>query len=160
MTHPRPFAHYGLTVPDVESAADWYEDVLGFDRLRGPNTVEAGTGRYGRLVADALGDSVGTVRIVHLATGGGAGLELFEFTDADGENSPDPTRAGYFHVGFADPDLEATLDRIVDTGGEQISDVWRIYPGQEYRMVYCTDPWGNIVELYSHDFERVHSNQE
>ena len=32
------------------------------------------------------------------------------------------------------------------------------YPDQKpYRMVYCEDPFGNIVELYSHSYELTYS---
>jgi catechol-2,3-dioxygenase len=26
-------------------------------------------------------------------------------------------------------------------------------------MTYCEDPWGNVVEIYTHRHERIYSNQ-
>jgi len=32
------------------------------------------------------------------------------------------------------------------------------YPGEKpYRMVYCEDPFGNLIELYSHSYELTYS---
>ena len=37
--------------------------------------------------------------------------------------------------------------------------VWQYYyPGEKpYRMVYCEDPFGNILEIYSHSYELTYS---
>jgi hypothetical protein len=33
------------------------------------------------------------------------------------------------------------------------------YPDQKpYRMIYMEDPFGNIVEIYSHSYELIYSN--
>jgi len=138
MTNPRPLTHYGLIVEDVEAAAEWYEDVLDFDRLKGPNSVDSGDGHYGEIVADVID------------------VEFFEFEGIEGDSVPDPLRSGYFHVGIAERDIEGLVDGITENGGDQRSDIWQVYPDQEYRMVYCEDPWGNVIEIHIHDFERVH----
>jgi hypothetical protein len=32
------------------------------------------------------------------------------------------------------------------------------YPGEKpYRMIYMEDPFGNIVEIYSHSYELIYS---
>ena len=32
------------------------------------------------------------------------------------------------------------------------------FPGEKpYKMVYCEDPFGNIVEIYTHSYELVYS---
>jgi hypothetical protein len=42
---------------------------------------------------------------------------------------------------------------------EQLSDVWDIFPEYpEYKMCYCADPWGNVVELHSRGYEHMHAN--
>jgi hypothetical protein len=48
---------------------------------------------------------------------------------------------------------------IESLGGKQrMSQARYYYPGQKpYRMVYCEDPFGNIVELYSHSYELTYS---
>ena len=158
-TYPRAFAHVGVTVPDAEEAVEWYTDVLGLQHVMGPMTVEHGEDHIGRLCADVLGDTDWeTVEIAHLATSDGTGVELFEFDDTEAAD-PDPKTPGPFHVCVIDPDVEALAERIAESGGEHHTDVWKLFPDQQYRMTYCKDPFGNLVEIYSHGYERIYANQ-
>jgi len=37
-------------------------------------------------------------------------------------------------------------------------DLLGYYPGEKlYRMVYCEDPFGNLIEIYSHSYELTYS---
>ena len=49
-----------------------------------------------------------------------------------------------------DPDIEGLARRIAETGGTQRSEVWEFAPGLGFYACYCEDPFGNIVEIYSH----------
>lgn len=160
-TYPRVMGHIGLAVSDIDEAFEWYHDVLGFTPVMEPDTVEAGSGHFGTLAQDAVGEDFGEMQIAHMATGNHVGVELFEFESAE-KNDPDPTTAGLSHFCVQDPNVEATAERIVENGGEQLtSKVWNIFPDtQEYQMAYCADPWGNIVELHSRGYEHMHSNME
>ncbi|MFC4357005.1 VOC family protein [Halobium salinum] len=159
MAQPRPIAHVGVTVPDIDAALEWYEDVLDFERLLGPMPVDSDDdSQMARLCRDVLGE-FDTVRIAHTASGNGAGVEFFEFEETV-EHDPDPHEAGFFHLCVVDPDIEALAAEIEDAGGEHHTDVWRLFPDQEYRMTYCKDPWGNLVEIYTHGYEQTYSNQE
>ena len=31
-------------------------------------------------------------------------------------------------------------------------------PGRPYQLVYCEDPWGNVIEVLSHDYAEVFAN--
>ena len=43
-------------------------------------------------------------------------------------------------------------------GGKQRMPVREYYPGEKpYRMVYCEDPFGNLIEIYSHSYELTYS---
>lgn len=33
--------------------------------------------------------------------------------------------------------------------------VFEFVPGKPYRLVYCEDPWGNVLEVFSHDYAEV-----
>ena len=55
---------------------------------------------------------------------------------------------------------ERLAERIAEAGGEQTSEVWHLFPDQEYRLVYCEDPYGNLIEVYSHSYEQIYSNQD
>ena len=156
--YPRGLAHVGMTVPDIEAAMDWYADVLGFEPIMGPVEVEYGEDHIGKLCADVLGE-FDTVSIAHMATGNQVAVEFFEFDETEAEADPTPSEAGYFHACVIDPNIEELAAEIADSGGDHHTDIWNLFPDQPYRMTYCKDPWGNIVEIYTHSHERIYSNQ-
>ena len=55
--------------------------------------------------------------------------------------------------------LEGRIKLIEQHGGRRrMRQVRHYFPGQKpYRMVYCEDPFGNIIELYSHSYELTYS---
>lgn len=163
-TQPRPITHVGVTVTDADAAVAWYRDVLGFQLLHGPVEYTAGEGYFGRLVADMLGPKVVRGRIAMMDAGNGVGLELFEFAE------PKPDRrepaenqefylhkAGTFHFCVVDPDVEGLARRIVESGGRRRSGIWEFSPGVGFYVCYCEDPFGNIVEIYSHGTAQIWS---
>jgi len=53
-----------------------------------------------------------------------------------------------------DPDVEGLAKKIVEHGGKQRMPIREYYPGEKpYKMVYMEDPFGNIIEIYSHSYE-------
>jgi catechol 2,3-dioxygenase-like lactoylglutathione lyase family enzyme len=145
--------HVGLSVPDLERAARWYQEVLGFDQLAGETEVRPGEGHAARMAADVLGAGFGALRQRHLTGVNGVAVELFEF------ESPPYELRGLFHVCVTVDDVPATARRVAATGGRQTSRVWQIFEHEPFRMCYCRDPFGNIIELYSHSHERVYANR-
>lgn len=160
-TYPRVMGHIGLAVDDIERAFEWYRDVMGFTPVMEPDRVVSGEGHFGELAQDAVGHDFGEMRIAHLATGDRIGFELFEFEGAE-KNDPDPTASGLSHFCLQDPNIEEAVERIVENGGEQLSSkIWNIFPeNSDYRMCYCADPWGNILELHTRGYEHMHSNMD
>ena len=146
-------AHVGIAVPDLDRAEGWYRDVLALDPL-GPHVeVRAGDGYGGTVAADVLGPGFGSFRQTHLAGANGVAVELFEFEQrVDGPS-------GLFHVCMAVSDVGPVAERVASSGGRRTSDVWPIFEGEPFLTCYCSDPFGNIVELYSHSHERVFSNR-
>ena len=59
-----------------------------------------------------------------------------------------------------DPDLEGLVEKIVAAGGKKRMQEPRFYyPGEKpYRMIYMEDPFGNIIEIYSHSYELHYSS--
>ena len=100
-----------------------------------------------------LGPGFGSFRQAHLLGANGVALELFEFEE------PLAERRGIFHVCVVAPDVAGTADRIAAGGGRRTSRIWPIFEGEPYVMCYCEDPFGNVVELYSHDHERVYGKR-
>jgi catechol 2,3-dioxygenase-like lactoylglutathione lyase family enzyme len=161
--HPRTMNHVGLVVPDLDKAVDWYQTVLGFQVLMVPYEVTL-TDSYGsRMLKDFFGPELKKLRLVHMAAGNGVGLEIFEFIDPRvrlPEKEFDFTRAGFYHICVTDPEIESLTKRILDHGGKQLSKIWEIHRGTGLKAVYCQDPFGNVIEIFSHPYEEVWAKEK
>ena len=98
-----------------------------------------------------------------MASANGVGIEFFEFVEPRTETPADnfPWReVGVSHICVLDPEIDDLVARIEESGGRmRTSRVREVYEGDPYRWVYCEDPFGNVVEIYSHSHEQVHSNR-
>jgi catechol-2,3-dioxygenase len=82
-------------------------------------------------------------------------IELFEFAE-----SPSDWRSGIFHICLAVGDVDSLAARIAAAGGRRrTARAWEIFPGEPYLTCYCEDPFGNVLELYSHSHERTWANR-
>lgn len=158
--YPQVIAHVGLTVPDIEAACKWYSEVLGFTVLMPPSLTTAGAGHLGDIGADIYGPNFIANKMAMLSAGNSVGLELFEFVDPSTKESGNleyaPWKPGYFHFAVVNPDVEGLVQRIIANGGQRISKVWDIAPGVfPYQLCYVQDPWGNVIEIFSHSNDNV-----
>jgi hypothetical protein len=39
-----------------------------------------------------------------------------------------------------------------------MSKVWKLFANKDYKVCYCSDPWGTIIELSTHPYVQVWSN--
>jgi catechol 2,3-dioxygenase-like lactoylglutathione lyase family enzyme len=145
--------HVGIAVPELERTRRWYGEVLGFESLGEATRIRENEGHAGVVAADVLGPGFGSFSQCQLLGANGVGLELFEFED------PPAGRRGIFHMCVVARDVPRAAERIGATGGRRTSRIWPIFEGQPYVMCYCEDPFGNVVELYSHDHEQVYRNR-
>lgn len=159
MTYPRTFSHIGLSVPSVAEAVKFYEDVMGWYTIMTPSDVVEDDSPIGVMCTDVFGTGWGKFRIAHMSTGDGIGIELFEFPNNETpEDNFEFWKTGIFHYCVQDPDIEGLVEKIVAHGGRQRMPIREYYPGEKpYRMVYCEDPFGNLVEIYSHSYELTYS---
>jgi lactoylglutathione lyase family protein len=159
MTYPRSFNHIGLSVPDVDAAFKWYTEILGLYPIMRPTTITKDDSAIGVMCTDVFGPDWTSFRICHLATADRIGIELFGFPNNEKpENNLEYWKTGIFHFCITDPDIEGLAKKIVENGGKQRMPIRSYFPGEKpYRMVYCEDPWGNIVEIYSHSYELTYS---
>ncbi|WP_214720626.1 lactoylglutathione lyase family protein [Exiguobacterium sp. s192] len=159
MTYPRNFSHIGLSVPNLEQAISFYSEVMGWYIIMEPSDVVEDDSPIGVMCTDVFGAGWGKFRIAHMVTGDRVGIELFEFPNNEQpENNFEFWKTGIFHYAIQDPDIEGMVEKIVAHGGKQRMPIREYYPGEKpYRMVYCEDPFGNLVELYSHSYELTYS---
>lgn len=157
--YPRTFSHVGLSVPDVQAAINFYTQVLGWYVIMEPTTIVEDDSAIGVMCSDVFGPGWESFRIAHMSTGDRIGVELFEFKNQEQpDNNFEYWKTGIFHFCVQDPDVEGLAERIVAAGGRQRMPVREYYPGEKpFRMVYMEDPFGNIIEIYSHSYELTYA---
>ncbi|MBT3146656.1 lactoylglutathione lyase family protein [Neptunomonas phycophila] len=159
MTYPRSFSHIGLSVTDLDKAVEFYTQVMGWYIIMEPTTISEDDSPIGVMCTDVFGAGWDRFRIAHLSTGDRIGVEIFEFKNAQKpENNFEYWKSSVFHFCVQDPDVEGLAAKIVEAGGKQRMPVREYFPGEKpYRMVYMEDPFGNIIEIYSHSYELTYS---
>jgi catechol 2,3-dioxygenase-like lactoylglutathione lyase family enzyme len=142
---PRAPLEVGVAVRDLERAARFYEEVLGFRRISeatlAPDRAElAGFGRV-------------AFRMVRMQTEYGERVKLLE-TDPRPEDPGRPTsmlgRSGFAYLTFVVTDIEAALARLKAAGAEMITaEPVQTRPGT--RLAFFRDSEGNPLELVQYD---------
>jgi lactoylglutathione lyase family protein len=158
--YPRNFSHIGISVPDLEAAVKFYTEVLGWYTIMKPTKIVEDNSAIGEMCTDVFGAGWGSFKIAHLSTGDRIGVELFEFKNQENpENNFEYWKTGIFHFCVQDPDVEGLAQKIVNAGGKRRMAKPRFYyPGEKpYRMIYMEDPFGKILEIYSHSYELHYS---
>ena len=115
--------HFAVVTTDVEKAAKFYKDVLGFRERGRLQTAHSGT--------------------IIFITLGGAELELF----GGGEIAPKPEgrKVGYTHIALTVDDIGADYERIAKTGVEFSMKPTAVESGM--KIAFFADPDGNTLEL-------------
>ncbi len=159
-TYPRNFSHIGISVPDLDAAVKFYTEVLGWYLIMQPTTIEEDDSAIGEMCTEVFGEGWKRFQIAHLSTGDRIGVELFQFDNQENpENNFEYWKTGIFHFCVQDPNVEELAERILAAGGKKRMEKPRYYyPGEKpYRMIYMEDPFGNILEIYSHSYELIYS---
>lgn len=152
--------HIGITVPDIHAAIAWYGDVFAFHCIMGPRLLRA-DGPATAETGSIFGPEFRLAYQAHLLAANGVGLELFQFVEPAVEDfryGLGYRRRGPWHVCLTHPDLEEVLLSLVGAGGTQLAPISDFVPGRPWRLVYCADPWGTVLELMSHSYAEVFSN--
>jgi catechol 2,3-dioxygenase-like lactoylglutathione lyase family enzyme len=153
------FNHVGISVPDLDRAIAWYCEVLGFSLISGPNEVDFQQPHGGDQALDVLGRDFRHMRMAHLVSPNGIGIELFHLIEPPHQphsGRVEYWKGGIFHICLTADDIEGMVKKIVGSGGKQLSKIWlERPPSPEYRMVYCADPFGTVIELYTHSYRAM-----
>jgi len=147
MTIKAKFVHTNLTARDWRGLVRFYCDVLGCT----PKLPERD------LKGDWL-DTQTTLKDAHLTgmhlflpgfSEGGPTLEIFSYDRMVERSKPGVNKPGFGHIAFQVDDVDAALAAVIAAGGGAVgpavtTEVAGVGP---LRVVYATDPEGNIVEL-------------
>ena len=158
----RALAHVGLVVSDIHAAVGWYTAVLGFTVIVGPVRLSADS-HAGRVAAAIFGERFRVCNQAQLGSGNGVALELFEFVDPVTEPRGEEFeywRAGFSHICVMDPDIHGLAERIAASGGRVRSEVLTLFEDAPYQLVYCEDPFGNVIEIFTHSHEQTFANRQ
>src|SRR6201982_679858 len=164
LVYPRAVNHVGAGVANIERAIRGYREVLVFTLLKGPTEVPAGSGYRANEARDVLGQDFKAMLLAHMVSINGVGIELFQLLDPPHERrepSLEYWKSGFFHICVTDPDIEGLAARIASSGGRQRSKIWRNdSTTDQYRLCYCEDPFGNIIEIYTHNYETLYGGMQ
>jgi catechol 2,3-dioxygenase-like lactoylglutathione lyase family enzyme len=157
------FNHVAISVTDLEAAADWYQAVFGFRRIRSDRATDRAE-TPDAPIFKIYPASLKKVKCAWMSCGNGVGFEIFEFQDPKTEDMKkitaeqpfEYTRAGFFHIAVTVADPNATLKLINEKGGATVGEVVEMY-GE--LAAYARDPWGNVIEVLSCSFETLMGNR-
>ena len=139
------FHHFGIVVPDLEKASQFYRQALGFEE-RYRFSWEAEENSLAGQVIDVENSAADVVML----EGAGCYLELFEYHAPESRGDPKSERAsdrGIAHLAFSFDDIDAAWQRFKDAGGAMHNKPVRL---GDTMAIYCRDPFGNIIELMQH----------
>ena len=46
------------------------------------------------------------------------------------------------------------------SGGKRRTDIMELVPGSGKKICFCEDPFGNVIEIYSHSYEQFWANAQ
>jgi catechol 2,3-dioxygenase-like lactoylglutathione lyase family enzyme len=159
IVYPRTINHIAVSVTNLDKAVKWYQEVFGFSVMNGPIEIVVDDSRLGMVLKDIHGPKLKKMRIVWLSSGNQVGFEIFEFIDPKAERRTNDNfeywKSGFFHICITDPNIEELCKKISESGGKQRSKIWNIAPNKGYKMAFCEDPFGNVIEIYTHGYEHT-----
>ncbi len=168
----RAFNHVAVSVTDIDSAMRWYRDVIQMTPLVEPTEItthEKDQQNYdphlAKLMRTIFGPRFGKLKICHMSSANGVGLELFQFIEPASQLRPEENnfeywKTGYFHIALTEPNIEELVEKIALTGGKRRTDILEAVPGSGKKICFCEDPFGNVIEIYSHSYEQFWANAQ
>jgi catechol 2,3-dioxygenase-like lactoylglutathione lyase family enzyme len=156
--YPRIINHVAISVPDLNEAVIWYTEVLGFTVVKQAAEFVADDSLKGRAVKDIHGPRLKKMKMAWLSSANQVGFEIIEYVEPNAELRQDNFeywKSGITHICITDPDIDGLCKRISDSGGKQRTEIWEIVPEKKYKIAFCEDPFGNIIEIFDHSYEQI-----
>jgi catechol 2,3-dioxygenase-like lactoylglutathione lyase family enzyme len=144
--------HVGLTVPDINQAIEWFEDVMG---AVAPLTF--GPFPAGPFVASVVdvAETASIDQITMLRIGHSANIELFKYTAPDGQRHDMPKNSDWsgHHVAFYVTDIETATEYMAEKGVRKMPAgpfTLTQGPAAGQTIQYFQTPWGGYIEFISY----------
>jgi catechol 2,3-dioxygenase-like lactoylglutathione lyase family enzyme len=141
--------HVGLTVPDINQAIEWFEDILG---AAAPLT-------FGPFAGDFLKGAIGVVggtkidQITMLRIGHSANIELFKY-ESPGQRQTMPLNSDWsgHHVAFYVTDIQEAVEYMDSRGVHRLFGPFSITagPAEGQTINYFKTPWNSYIEFISY----------
>jgi catechol 2,3-dioxygenase-like lactoylglutathione lyase family enzyme len=148
----RGLDHVGVTVPDIEQAVGFFQDVLGCQEAFrfGPFMDDKGT-----FMQDLVNVNPRAVikQIVMVRCGQGSNIELFQYSSPD-QKTEEPRNSDYggHHLAFYVKDINAAVAKAKSAGLKTFMGPFPIKegPAAGQSITYVLAPWGMQLELISY----------
>ena len=144
--------HVGITVPNINQAIEWFEDVLG-----GVAPLTFGPLPAGPFVASVVdvAETTSIDQITMLRIGHSASIELFQYTAPDGQRQDMPKNSDWsgHHVAFYVTDIDAAVEYMVGKGVRKMpAGPFTLTQGSAagQTIQYFQTPWGGYIEFISY----------
>jgi catechol 2,3-dioxygenase-like lactoylglutathione lyase family enzyme len=141
--------HVGITVPDLNQAVEWYEDILGAVAPLSFGPLE------GAFLQGLLDVAPGTKidKITTLRIGHSANIELFQY-EAPDQRRDMPRNSDWtgHHVAFYVTDIEAAVEYMDSRGVTRMFGPFSLTagPAAGQTINYFRTPWGSYIEFISY----------
>jgi catechol 2,3-dioxygenase-like lactoylglutathione lyase family enzyme len=156
--YPKIINHIAVSVPSLDEAVKWYREVLGFTTVKQTEEFVIDDSLIGIAVKDIHGPRLKKMRMAWLSSANQIGFEIIEYVEPKAERRLDNFeywKSGFIHICITDPNIEELCKRISESGGKQRSKIWEIVPDKGYKIAFCEDPFGNVIEIYDHSYEQT-----
>ena len=144
--------HVGITVPDIDEAIAWFEDVMG---CVAPLTFGPFGDPTGTFMQDLLDVHPRAVieQITMVRCGRSANIELFEYTAPD-QRTTFPRNSDWsgHHIAFYVTDIDAAVAYMVSRGAQKFLGPLPVTdgPAAGQSINYFRTPFGTYIELISY----------
>lgn len=154
--------HIGFTVPDINTACEWFENILGAETLYSAATDfrhDAGDWMQEHLRVDPRAV---IKEFRYMRVGNGTNFEVFEY-EAPGQNRTPPKNSdiGGHHFAFYVDDMDAAISFLRTNGVEVLGEPTAFTEGPNLGLTWCyfLTPWGLQLEVVSAPAGTAYDNQ-
>ena len=140
--------HIGIVVSDLNNSLDFYSS-LGF-------SINSRQIENGPVISQIVGIERVEVETVKLKTDTGVSIELLKYHShpKEGPVKQNSNDLGCSHIALTVSDIDKFLECVVQKGGSIVNEP-ALTENKEYRVAYCHDPEGVLLEVVEHNKKKV-----